>query len=24
LGDTSTFVLSAEQKPLFMVFWAEW
>ena len=24
LGDGSTFVLSAEQKPLFMVFWAEW
>jgi len=24
LGDGSTFVLSAEQRPLFMVFWAEW
>jgi hypothetical protein len=24
LGDGSTFALSAEQKPVFMVFWAEW
>ncbi len=24
LGDGSTFVLSSEPKPLFMVFWAEW
>lgn len=24
LGDGSDFVLSAEQKPVFLVFWAEW
>jgi hypothetical protein len=24
LGDGSEFVLSAEQKPVYMVFWAEW
>ena len=24
LGDGSTFMLSSEQRPLFMVFWAEW
>ena len=24
LGDGSTFTLAAEQKPVYMVFWAEW
>ena len=24
LGDGGTFVLSAEEKPVYMVFWAEW